>query len=108
MAKRLKDIPTSCRMFDKAISSLDNIKQVVDTDVWDTIEVYIEYAKGYIEEGRDVNGDLRDTCVEIAETKDKEMMELEDKYQDEIKDLNSNITDLQDKVEELEKEISLS
>lgn len=106
MSKRLKNIPTSCPMFDKAIAELEYIERLVEKDVWEDIKKSISTAIDCIEEGRTVNGDLRDTCSDIADTKDKEIAELEDRYSDEIKDLNSTITHLQDKVEELEGEIS--
>lgn len=73
MSRWLRDIPTSCKMFDKAILELKDIETNVDIEVWETIRKNIEYAIDYIEEARGVNGDLRDTCVDIAEEKNKEI-----------------------------------
>jgi len=78
MSKRLRDIPTSCRMFDKAISELKYIESILEPETWKSIEREIFAAMEYIEEGRSVNGDLRDCCVDIIEEKDKEIEKLEE------------------------------
>ena len=74
MSKRLRDIPTSCPMFDKAIKILENLS--LEESVYESIKDEIESVIDYIEEGRSVNGDLRDCCVDIAEEKDKEIDSL--------------------------------
>jgi len=77
MSKRLRDIPTSCPMFDKAIEELKYIERLVEPEIWNSFEREIAAAIDYINEGRSVNGELRDCCVDIAEEKDKEIEKLE-------------------------------
>ena len=48
MSKRLRDIPTSCRMFDKAISELKYIESILEPETWKSIEREIFAAMGYI------------------------------------------------------------
>jgi Asp-tRNA(Asn)/Glu-tRNA(Gln) amidotransferase C subunit len=89
MSKRLSDIPTSCPMFDKAISILENLN--LDEEVYESIKNDINTVIDYINEGRSVNGDLRDTCLDIAEEKDKEIDSLYkeiDELKEEVKSLS--------------------
>ena len=91
MSKRLRDIPTSCPMFDKAISILENLN--LDEEVYETVKYEIDTVIDYINEGRSVNGDLRDCCVDIAEEKDKEIDSLYkeiNELKDEISSLSGN------------------
>lgn len=101
MSKRLRDIPTSCPMFDKAIAELRLIEGLVDEDVWRSIKNEIACAIDYIEEGRTVNGDLRDTCVDIADTLKQEINDTTYHYQQEIESLKADIGILEDRIEEL-------
>lgn len=75
MSKRLRDIPTSCPMFDKAINILENLN--LDEEIYESVKYEIDTVIDYINEGRSVNGDLRDTCVDIADEKNKEIEKLE-------------------------------
>ena len=84
MSKRLRDIPTSCPMFDKAIKILENLN--LDEEVYEAVKNDIDTVIDYINEGRSVNGDLRDCCVDIAEEKDKEI----DSLKEDIASLSSN------------------
>jgi len=91
MSKRLRDIPTSCPMFDKAIKILENLS--LEESVYESIKDEIESVIDYIEEGRSVNGDLRDCCVDIAEEKDKEIDSLYkeiDSLKEDVASLSSN------------------
>jgi phage host-nuclease inhibitor protein Gam len=90
MSKRLRDIPTSCPMFDKAISILENLN--LDEKVYEAVKNDIDTVIDYINEGRSVNGDLRDTCVDIAEDKDKEI----DSLCKEIDELKEEVRSLSD------------
>jgi len=38
MSKRLSDIPTSCKMFDKAIDELKYIERLVEPEIWKSFE----------------------------------------------------------------------
>ena len=112
MSKRLSSIKTSCPLFDKAISYIDNIvpklKQyqedglVVDDWLIKEIKDDIDYEKSNIEEARSINGDLRDTCLDIADTKNEEIEELHKRMEDIEKDYEKRIDELGVKIRELE------
>lgn len=91
MSRRLRDIPTSCPMFDKAINILENLN--LDEEVYEAVKNDIDTVIDYINEGRLVNGDLRDCCVDIAEDKDKEIDSLckeVDELKEEVRSLSDN------------------
>lgn len=76
MSKRLRDIPTTCPMFDKAIKILENLS--LSEEEYENVRHDIDTVIDLINEGRSVNGDLRDCCVDIAESKDREIEQLEE------------------------------
>jgi len=91
MSKRLSDIPTSCPMFDKAIKILENLN--LNEEVYESVKNDIDTVIDYINEGRSVNGDLRDCCVDIAEEKNKEIDSLckeIDELKEEVRSLSIN------------------
>lgn len=112
MSKRLSDIETSCRHFDEAIKYLKYLLEEVESykqsgeivDEWLVKKVsdYIKNAEYSIEIGRDINGQLRDTCSDIADEKQKEINELESRIEDLEKDHEEEIDKLNNKIEELE------
>jgi len=83
MSKRLRDIPTTCPMFDKAIKILENLS--LDEETYEQVKYEIDSVIDWINDCRSVNGDLRDTCVDIAEEKQKEIDRLEE-YISELKE----------------------
>jgi len=89
-------------MFDNAIAELNYLELIVEEDVWRDISGLISRAIDYINDGRTVNGDLRDTCISIADEKNAEIKEL----QDELSDREGEIRELQEEVAELEFELA--
>ena len=92
MSKRLRDIPTTCPMFDKAIKILENLS--LDEETYEQVKYEIDTVIDLINDGRSANGDLRDTCVDIAEEKQKEINELEvyiSELKEEIKSLEATL-----------------
>ena len=78
-------------MFDKAINILENLN--LDEEVYEAVKNDIDTVIDYINEGRLVNGDLRDCCVDIAEDKDKEIDSLckeVDELKEEVRSLSGN------------------
>lgn len=112
MSKRLSDIETSCKHFDNAIGYLKELLEGVKSykesgepvDEWliKNVSDYIKDAEYSIEIGRDINGQLRDTCSDIADEKQKEINELESRIEDLEKDHEEEIDKLNNKIEELE------
>lgn len=98
MSKRLRDIPTSCKMFDSAISELKYIERIVEPEVWKEIEKEINAAIEYIEEGRSINGELRDTCSDIANEKNEEIGELCDNIQELKEEYEQKIDEMEDEI----------
>lgn len=96
MSKRLRDIPTTCPMFDKAIKILENLS--LSEEDYERVKNDIDTVIDLINEGRSANGYLRDTCVDIAEEKDKEIESLLKK----INELNAYNSELKDEIESLE------
>lgn len=92
-------------MFDKAIAELDYIERLVEPDIWDDINKGIAAAKEYIEEGRSINGQLRDTCSDIADEKNGEISDLNDEIENMCHTHKSEINQLQEEIYRLQEQL---
>jgi len=76
MSKRLSQIPTSCPVFNKALEAIKEIEEYLGEKICDQLRYEIDTVIDCIEECRTINGDLRDTCSDIIDEKDKKIDEL--------------------------------
>ena len=86
---RLRDIPTTCPIFDKLVSEIDCIRDILGDKVSELIEAELDAIKDYADEIRNTAADLRECAQEIAHTKNEEISELNSEVQD-LRDALSN------------------
>jgi len=101
MSKRLSEIRTSCPIFDKALASIKEIEDFLGEKICEQLGGDINTIIDCIEECRGINGDLRDTCSDIIDEKDKEIANTTDEKDDEISKLEDKIYELEREIEEL-------